>query len=448
MKLRPKRLPFLTRAQPLPLRGAIGNAMVRQRSPQAEAVNKKAQEKAGAAATAEAAAAAEAEAAQQEDTGPPPEMVLEVLETDGELLISLSLPTASEVQDLKKRIERDCGVPFLNQQLVLRASELDDRTVLGTLPEPLVIKLARLPFSDSMATLLFSSANTGYVRDTGRALSALADPNFTDDRGRTAMHIAASAGHLGVVQHLVEFGADKHLAAKDLFAPLHAAAHQGHDEVVMFLCLSMANMEQRARDGETPLFLAAQAGNADAVARLCDASADVNHAADDGYSPVHIAATHGHMEVVRILAEQAGAAKEQAAVDGTVPLHIAAERGDSELVKMLCEGSVCVDTARKDGRTALHLASQNGHLEVVLVLCWSGADKDIIDSIGATAVFMAAQNGQLDVVQFLCSAGADKDKAVYPPITPCKERLTPLRAAWQAGHLEVSRYLRTIGAER
>jgi ankyrin repeat protein len=51
--------------------------------------------------------------------------------------------------------------------------------------------------------------------------------NKADDRQRTPLHIAAFAGHIGVLEGLIQAGADMNLQEKDNCTPLCLAIREG-----------------------------------------------------------------------------------------------------------------------------------------------------------------------------------------------------------------------------
>jgi ankyrin repeat protein len=57
------------------------------------------------------------------------------------------------------------------------------------------------------------------------------------------IHITAQYGHMAVVRHLVEHGADKEAKDETDWTPLHLAAHNGHLETVKFLVEIGANKD-------------------------------------------------------------------------------------------------------------------------------------------------------------------------------------------------------------
>jgi hypothetical protein len=80
-----------------------------------------------------------------------------------------------------------------------------------------------------------------------------------DLRTWTALHFAASYGHVSCVKKLCQLGAHVNARTKTHgWTPLHYAAHDGHDEVCMTLLDRGANVLAPTRtDGATPMHLAA-----------------------------------------------------------------------------------------------------------------------------------------------------------------------------------------------
>ncbi|XP_074060182.1 LOW QUALITY PROTEIN: ankyrin repeat domain-containing protein 54-like [Macrotis lagotis] len=83
-----------------------------------------------------------------------------------------------------------------------------------------------------------------------------ADPGATDDKGRTALHLAACNGHDQIVQLLLSHGADPDLKDGLGNSPLHLAACTNHIPVVTTLLRRGARVEGLDLAGRTPLHLA------------------------------------------------------------------------------------------------------------------------------------------------------------------------------------------------
>ena len=103
----------------------------------------------------------------------------------------------------------------------------------------------------------------GYL-DIARALlqRTKVDLEAKNTTGWTPLHMTAGRGHISLVQHLCQQGADK--AALDRYdsTPLLWAAEEGHLPVVQYLCEQGTDKEVRDEDGRTPLDIAARKGHA------------------------------------------------------------------------------------------------------------------------------------------------------------------------------------------
>jgi ankyrin repeat protein len=77
-----------------------------------------------------------------------------------------------------------------------------------------------------------------------------------DQEGDTALHAAASQGHVGVSSLLLGKGAGVDDTNYSLWTPLHCAASGGHVEVSSLLLGEGARVDSTNQDGDTPLHLA------------------------------------------------------------------------------------------------------------------------------------------------------------------------------------------------
>ncbi|CAM9600615.1 unnamed protein product [Ectocarpus sp. 12 AP-2014] len=85
-----------------------------------------------------------------------------------------------------------------------------------------------------------------------------ADVLMAEDRGYSALHQSAIAGHPAVTKLLVEAGAPLEVATKQqLCTPLHIAAVSGCAASTTTLLEAGAEFNSRRFDGAMPLFLAA-----------------------------------------------------------------------------------------------------------------------------------------------------------------------------------------------
>ena len=279
---------------------------------------------------------------------------------------------------------------------------------------------------DGLAALC-QAAEAGHVA----VINALVDAGVSLTakwRGQSALHWAAAGGHVSTIQALQSCGeSDLERATDNGETAGILAAWNGHLEVVQFLHTAGCDLDKADNDGWTAGILAAWSGHLEVVQFLHRAGCDLDKANNDGWTAGILAAQNGHVEVVQFL-QTAGCDFGKADNDGYTAGILAAQNGHLEVVKFLHRAGCDFDKANKDGWTAGIPAAQNGHLEVVQFLHWAGCDFEKAANDGWTAGILAARNGHLEVVQFLHSSG-------------CHFGVHSLHAATLGGHLMVAEFL-------
>lgn len=274
-------------------------------------------------------------------------------------------------------------------------------------------------------------------------------------RGRTALALAAGAGHLDAVASLLAAGASPDLADADEArpglkrfvdaageemldgepvgrTPLLWACLRGHREVAEVLLKAGADPRRTDFLGYHPLFLAAREGHRPVVQALLGAGVPVDHPGPGKSTPLVAALERRHRECALDLLE-AGAS-----VKGT-PIMEAAEMADPELLQRMIRrkaslkgtkklapplARACgatrqvplrdappgnwVKTHNEKGSWATIPQPEEQILEAVEVLLQAGADVNEPGWLGPP-LMVAAHYGLPRVVKRLLAAGADPD---------------------------------------
>jgi ankyrin repeat protein len=172
---------------------------------------------------------------------------------------------------------------------------------------------------------LIAAAERGDAGKVSRLLACGAKPDVRRERGHdTPLLLAARAGHLAVVKHLVDAGAAVNQAHDAMGSPLQAAVVNGRTDVVRFLLERGASPNERNRFGDPVLGLAAARGSPAVLRVLLQAGADPNARSRDGWTPL-MYAWGDDAEAVRVLVEY-GARGAERSVDRK-PIRAASAQG-------------------------------------------------------------------------------------------------------------------------
>ncbi len=244
---------------------------------------------------------------------------------------------------------------------------------------------------------------------------------------RTALHLAAEAGHHTIVEALLQAGAQVDTPILEGTAPfdrtaLHLAAANGHHEVARILLAHGAAVDAQTKawdgPGETPLTMAAEAGHAEVIAVLAEAGAELTGPADST-PPLTTAAGAGHEAAVRELIQRGAsvaAGDQEALVE-------AANGGHLDVVGTLLEAGADANQYPADNWSALTAAVANNHLQVATRLLEAGADPDGGQG-GLGPLDQAVMNGNQDLVQLLLEAGADANRRGSGGKTPLMDAVS------------------------
>ena len=194
-------------------------------------------------------------------------------------------------------------------------------------------------------------------------------------RERGPLH--ESIDNVGMVQSLLNKGADVNCQQDDLRTPLHLAAHCGELEAARVLIEHKADVDSQDDDGDTPLHLLL--GNTDRddddildLARLLlERTGDVNIRSTGGWTLLHDAVLYGRLEIVRTLLDL-GANPNAETEKGDTVFHFVSGKYNKKhgvsIARLLLEHGVDVHVQNKDLNNALHTAAFWGRLQVAQVL--------------------------------------------------------------------------------
>ena len=254
-------------------------------------------------------------------------------------------------------------------------------------------------------------------------LSYIKNGNITD------IYLAVKNNDLNSVRYLIEFGGiDPNETNVKYSSLLHLSCYLGYLPIVKYLIEhAHANKEQRNSSGDTPIYHAASKGHLDIVQYLVEQqNVNLENRSNDGKTVLSLACSNGQLEIAKYLIEKCHCSfliKDQ---NGDTPLHRACFFNRINIVRYLIEEQKCpFDLRANDGKTCLHLAAVHGSVDVLRYLLEThNADVNAVDENGDTPLHRAAENEKYDSVKILLEHGANKEITNREGKTP-KDILSP-----------------------
>ena len=313
------------------------------------------------------------------------------------------------------------------------ASRGDEETVRALLERGADVQTAR---PDGMTALHWAAMRSD-LEMTEMLLYAGANFEATTRIGQhTPLHVAGRSGEAGVVQALLEAGADPHAVTASGATAVHLAAQAGNGAAVAALIDHGADVNARERTwGQTPLMFAAASSRLGPVNVLMERGADLETAtrvvdlpALDARDRAAAARRQAVLEGFRSAApshEQTGwrptASEVQAAVRAAREVQALADipaGGDGARLERGTPRAYTERVGVQGGLTALLHAARQGHTEVAMALLYAGADINRVSGDHTSPLQIAAMNGHFDLALRLIERGADPNIATDAGATP------------------------------
>ncbi|XP_049790494.1 ankyrin repeat and SOCS box protein 2-like isoform X2 [Schistocerca nitens] len=306
--------------------------------------------------------------------------------------------------------------------------------------------MIQLDAPDPLRTPLLSvAARTGNINAVSKLLKDGRRADNVDNRGWTALHEAAAAGHVECAVLLLSHDGDiKDLRTYEGETPLFLSVNPESKLVVMKILLNhsanvnlgnneeftplhkewclpvepMGNTCDVLRQQKEPVIIeACELDSLECAQLLLEYGADINAADADGNRPIHEAINKRSVEMVNLLLRYEADLKVKNS-DGLTPLMRAAYIGFNEIIEKLDKPELHIVNERaSSGRTALMMATQAGCLQTTRILLEMGADANIVCG-DTTALHMAAHGDDPRLVECLIPVTDLKIVAACSSISP------------------------------
>ena len=246
------------------------------------------------------------------------------------------------------------------------------------------------------------------AEDMSRAVKAAPQHvNIVDEQGNSPLHLAVMGGNAGMVEVLLEAGADACMKNAQCQLPIELATN---DDIV-----AMLKKAAVAREAELQLCSAVQQGDAQAVRAALAAGVSPNaQVAGSPGTVLSVAVQNNKADIVEMLLA-AGAGTELAHPNGKSLLHLAAERSSAAVVRALIKAGVDPMKPDVQGATPLHDAVWAKNTAAVQELLPAYAEVNFSPQgrhLG-TPIEMAIAHSRADYVQMFLNAGIDVNGRMF-----------------------------------
>ena len=206
----------------------------------------------------------------------------------------------------------------------------------------------------------FQAVNAGDLDSVILSIETGLDIDTQDDRGATALHIAAYRGQIDIAEYLILQGADLTLVNNDGLTALATAEYVRHAPLVMILGAASGTDEGVLPDLESTIWKAAAFNDLTAVEYHLSNGEDINERLDLSGDPAH----------------------------GATALHVAVSEFSNQAAALLIKRGADVNalTQTEGASTPLHWAVAAANNDGVRMLLNAGADSEIKDSNGKTVL--------------------------------------------------------------
>ena len=242
-------------------------------------------------------------------------------------------------------------------------------------------------------------------------IDAHADLEIADDRGKTALLLAAGSGSergSEKVKCLLDAGANINVKDYHGRTPLHLAARFGTPETVKILLRSALDVDARNIDNETPLLETMEnlpSRRVPIAQQLLDAGATLNHAGVWGVAPLMKSSQLGDAAMIDIFLKHG----HPDLFDRTLALHATLGGPPSVTremcISMLLKAGVTLEM-EFEGRTALGTAMWRGWLAAARQLLEQGANVET-EIEGERLLCYSVRRGDESATRLLLEKGAD-----------------------------------------
>ncbi|MED6271713.1 hypothetical protein CHARACLAT_023165, partial [Characodon lateralis] len=225
--------------------------------------------------------------------------------------------------------------------------------------------------------------------------------DLQNDKGDTALHIAARWGYEGIIQVLLENEASTHILNKNKESPLQCALNS---KILMVLKSTQNSHHHRRDDSPSCSPLASDCSSRrSSVSSTSSMSSVAKHEVERvqhrEVEKLLRAVADGDVEMMRYLLEWTDEEEDEGELGSEShlchPLCQCPNCAPTQKLPVQQAGALSVNSCNKDGFTPLHVAALHGHSSLAALLIRHGANVNVRTGQNATPLHLASQNSHL-----------------------------------------------------
>ena len=277
-------------------------------------------------------------------------------------------------------------------------------------------------------TVLSYAVQQGWKGIVQLLLNKGADIDATNNDGNTALMWAVKSGRETIMQLLLDKGANIETTDNNGDTALMCAVKSGRETIVQLLLDKGANIEATNKYREAALIRAVKDGRETIVQLLLNKGANIEVTDGNDCTALMWAAIEEREEIVQLLLDRGAniAATDRYRRETIVQLLLdkganievinkydnaaliwAAKVGGEKIVQLLLDKGANIEATDNDGNTALTVAVYRERKIFIQLLLDKGANLEATNKYGNTALISAAYGGRKIIVQLLLDKGAN-----------------------------------------
>ncbi len=242
---------------------------------------------------------------------------------------------------------------------------------------------------------LIAAAKANAITKITELISASVDINRPDAEGWTALHHAASLGHIHLAMSLVENAANESARTREGYTPIMLAAKKRRCDVVEMLAAYPARLQEQSKASRSTT---AQTRTNDNIRYHSAALAMADMPESDRVELLRNAVKKNDVATTARIIATGTASLEEQDEHGHTLLGLAARSGNEEMIRMLLCAGAKVDTVDANGKAPLMHAASTRHFSSLSILLQAGALASRVDNFNHSALSHAVRNDDAELL--------------------------------------------------